>query len=306
MSGRIRSIKPELLEDAVTAGLTDMAFRLFIGVMLLSDDYGRFRAEPGWLIGQIYWKRSVQVEPFLSAMKELETKAPKTDGDEAPSGPLVHFYVVRGQRYGEVRNWSKHQKVDKPGKPRVPAPSTEPEDSSHEDRAPVSRDSREGLAPDLDHGLGSGLGLGPTTEGPEPERAVAQPSKPTRGRPKGTGTTIPETWVVSDGLHAWAKGKGIARRDVDRIAERFRDYWLSADPAVNRNAIKRDWDAAFRTWVGNGIQRGEVIPLPVTPPKPAPPPEPSPERRELVNSQRLLTEAAVAAMQANKPTQETA
>ena len=44
MSGRIRTIKPELLDDAVTAGLSDMAFRLFVSSIVLADDYGRLRA----------------------------------------------------------------------------------------------------------------------------------------------------------------------------------------------------------------------------------------------------------------------
>ena len=34
MSGRIRTIKPELLEDAITAGLSDSAFRVFVGMIL--------------------------------------------------------------------------------------------------------------------------------------------------------------------------------------------------------------------------------------------------------------------------------
>ena len=108
MSGRIRTVKPELLEDAVTAGLSDMAFRLFVSMILLSDDHGRLRAEPGWLMGQIYWARSVQGETFLSAMEELKS--------------LVVFYEWTGQRYAWIRNWAKHQKVSHPAKPRLPAP----------------------------------------------------------------------------------------------------------------------------------------------------------------------------------------
>lgn len=127
MSGRIRSIKPELLDDAVTANLSDMAFRLFIATIVLADDYGRLRAEPGWLMGQIFWARTVQVETFLAALGELE--------------PLIRFYTVNGQRYAEIRNWAKHQKVSHPGKPRVPAPP--------EALPRPSGESPETLVPDL-------------------------------------------------------------------------------------------------------------------------------------------------------------
>ncbi len=127
MSGRIRSIKPELLDDAVTAGLSDMAFRIFVSAIVLADDYGRLRAEPGWLMGQIYWTRTLVVEEFTEALKALD--------------PLVQFYQVNGQRYAVIRNWSKHQKVSHPGKPRVPPPE--------ETLAKPSGGSPEALVPDL-------------------------------------------------------------------------------------------------------------------------------------------------------------
>lgn len=127
MSGRIRTIKPEILDDAVTANLSDMAFRIFNASIVLADDYGRLRAEPGWLMGQVYWARTVQVADFLAALKELE--------------PLIRFYEVKGQRYAEIRNWAKHQKVSHPGKPRIPPPE--------ETLAKPSGESPETLVPDL-------------------------------------------------------------------------------------------------------------------------------------------------------------
>lgn len=133
MSRRARTIKPELLEDAVAAAFSDMALRLFVSCIVLSDDYGRFRAEPSWLMGQIYWARSVDVDDFLSAMREVAA--------------VVDYYEVNGQRYGQIRNWSKHQRIDKPGKPRIPPP---PEDVGQirETLASLSRNTRETLAPD--------------------------------------------------------------------------------------------------------------------------------------------------------------
>jgi hypothetical protein len=64
---------------------------------------------------------------------------------------FVTSYEVRGQSYFHIRNWSSHQRVDKPGKPRVPGPE-HAENSEvvgvREDVAKHSRDSRETLAPD--------------------------------------------------------------------------------------------------------------------------------------------------------------
>jgi len=111
MSGRIRSIKPELLEDAVTAGLSETAFRLFIGTIALADDYGVFRAEAGYLAGQVFW-RVPPSRPIEDAIAELGAK-------------LVQLFEVNGQRYGAIRTWAKHQKVSHPGKRRLPAPPEE-------------------------------------------------------------------------------------------------------------------------------------------------------------------------------------
>ena len=129
MSGRIRSIKPELLDDAMTAGLTDTAFRLFIGSVLLADDYGDLRWEPAWLRAQVFWKTERALAEVESSVRELQ------------EARLVLPYVVADQRYAAIRNWAKHQKVDKPGKPRIPGPP--------ETLAEPSRDSRESLATDL-------------------------------------------------------------------------------------------------------------------------------------------------------------
>lgn len=108
MAGRIRSIKPEILEDERSAALSSDAWRLWVSMWLLADDYGRLRGTPSWLQSQVFWcaPTPVKVEDLLS---ELEN-----------AGVIIR-YTVKGQRYIEITNWSKHQKVDKPGKPRIPS-----------------------------------------------------------------------------------------------------------------------------------------------------------------------------------------
>jgi len=159
MAGRIRTIKPELLEDAVTAGLSDMALRIFVAAILLADDYGRLRAETGWLLGQIYWARAVQVEHFIAALAELDR--------------LVQFYEINGQRYAEIRNWSKHQKVSHPGKPRIPEPL--------EGLTKLSGESPETLVPDHRPGItDQGSPTRGGTREPLVETPTEQPSPPPR------------------------------------------------------------------------------------------------------------------------------
>lgn len=134
MAGRIRTIKPELLEDERTGGLSSDAFRLFIGLILIADDYGNFRAHPRVLAGHVFmYQPSIDVDPLLS---------------ELVAANLVALYQDSGQRYGHLLGWEKHQRVDKPGKPRVPEYGSE----KRCDSAIVafdSRESRESAATDL-------------------------------------------------------------------------------------------------------------------------------------------------------------
>jgi hypothetical protein len=157
---RIRSIKPELLEDEKVARLTHLEYRVFVSSFLLADDYGNFRAAPERIHGSVLW-----AHPREGLAKALERLA--------IVGLLV-FYMVADQLYVHIAGWEKHQKVDHPGKPLCPA------------LTPDSRLSREALArildplaPDLDqdHDLGSGplLSLPPKQSDPDQTRADSEP-----------------------------------------------------------------------------------------------------------------------------------
>jgi hypothetical protein len=113
MSGRIRTIKPEWLEDELLALASSDARVLSIALILLADDYGNGRGNPVQLAGQVF------------AGKPLETLAKALE--ELRAIRFVLLYEVDGQRYFSIRKWDEHQRVDKPGKPRVPGP---PADSS--------------------------------------------------------------------------------------------------------------------------------------------------------------------------------
>lgn len=130
MSGRIRTVKPEWLDDERLALASSDARVLSIALILLSDDFGNGRASLPLLAGRVFPGKLL--ETLESALAEL-------------TGWFVELYSADGQQYFHIRNWTKHQKVDKPGKPRVPAPfgtvANPPE-------APEK--VRGALAPDLD------------------------------------------------------------------------------------------------------------------------------------------------------------
>lgn len=141
MSRRIRSIKPEWLEDERMASASAEARVLSIALMLLADDHGRGRAGRVVLAAQAFPGKPL--ETLDSALGEL-------------AGWFVNLYEVDDQHYFEIKNWAKHQKVDKPGKGRVPAPCAAPEKIPETvDDARASRGSRS-YVPDPDPGPGPG------------------------------------------------------------------------------------------------------------------------------------------------------
>lgn len=103
---RIRTIKPEWLEDERMAELSSDARVMSIALLLLADDVGRGR------LGKATAARIFPTDPsrFPGALAEL-------------CGWFVLRYEVRGQHYFEIVNWTKHQRIDRPSKSLTPEPS---------------------------------------------------------------------------------------------------------------------------------------------------------------------------------------
>jgi len=70
------------------------------------------------------------------------------------------------------------------------------------------------------------------------------------------GTRLPKDWGLPEDLKAWALKEQPTWDEayVNRVAENFRDYWISV--AGNRG-VKLDWTATWRTWVRKeGARKG--------------------------------------------------
>jgi hypothetical protein len=116
---RIRSIKPDWLEDELMAAATDEARILSVALILMADDHGRGRASLATIAAET-WRHQFTSD---DAEKVRETLAKASRAlRELVEMRFVVVYEVERQKYFAIRNWSKHQRVDKPGKPRIPAP----------------------------------------------------------------------------------------------------------------------------------------------------------------------------------------
>ena len=260
MGRRIRSIKPEILEDEKTSNLTDHEWRLFVSLWLLADDYGNFRADTRWLTSQVFWATDNQ-----DSREPLETLARLS---------VIRLYAVNGQSYGSIINWTKHQKIDHPSSPSVPGPDKE----DHEQKQPVtessrdttdvlartSRESRWSLAPDQDQDQDQDQD--PTIVPRESARApvlavfehyrIHHPAARVIGKKTETllrarlseGFTVDELKKAIDGNHrdphcCGQNDRGKEYHDLELIVRddsHVRKYIASADAAPIRQLSKRD------------------------------------------------------------------
>src|ERR1043166_3259784 len=103
---RIRTLKPEIIEDADTASLSDSAFRLFVSPIVLADDYGNTRGEDWWIRSRV-WGARRESPRIAETLRELIPK-------------LAILYTVREQTYIHLCGWEKHQRIDNRGKQVIP------------------------------------------------------------------------------------------------------------------------------------------------------------------------------------------
>ncbi len=122
---RIRSIKPEWLDDERMVLSSDAARTLSVALILLADDFGNGRAGRLWLAARVFPGRPIEVTD--QALQELVTMR------------YVLLYEIDGQTYFAIRNWDKHQRVDKPGLPKVPGPNLAITDENHGDSQPPEK-----------------------------------------------------------------------------------------------------------------------------------------------------------------------
>lgn len=195
---RIRTIKPELLEDERTALLPHAEWRLFISLLLLADDYGNFRAAPERVRGAALWGHPAEDAARLLAGLEKVS--------------LIRLYEVDGQRYGHVSGWDKHQKVDHPGKPLCPP---EPERLSSNPRESLAKES-ETLAPDRDRDQ-------------DPDRDLERTSRARDPGGSSTGTGLQENIPPRGTLHPVAAATPTFQRVADAYPNKLGNQTAAAE-----------------------------------------------------------------------------
>lgn len=215
---RIRTLKPEWLDDEVMASLDDGTRVLSVALILMADDHGNGRAAPNFIAGRVWSYSSDSMDTVSRKTREGLANLSRAK--------FVSLYEVKGQQYYSIINWHKHQRVDKPSSPRVPGPEL----------ATSSRDPLETLAPDPD----------PIPRSHTPLSSNSASS--TDGRVKGLSAQYrAHEPIVSRVLAALSKRTGTAYRLVDGHAKVI--VARLKDGATEKDLRMVIWDRANR-WIG--------------------------------------------------------
>lgn len=84
---------------------------------------------------------------------------------------------------------------------------------------------------------------------PDPDPPADDPPKQA-GRVRGAArkTRIPHNWAPSPANYAFASQSGLSREEINHEADQFRNS------AIASGRLYTDWNAAFRTWLGNTVK----------------------------------------------------
>lgn len=238
---RIRSIKPEFWKSQSIAQFDFFTRLLFIGLWSYVDDNGVGIDHHRLVTAELFPLE----EDFASVSRQVHEGLASL----AAAG-RIRRYTVGGKAYLAIVNWSEHQRIDRPNKPRYPEPddpdaehtpptsgNTPPRDSLDE----PSRESRATPATGTEEQRNRG-----TEEQGKKTPSHAQPRQARRNAPptQRRATRLPDDFTVTDAMKAWAREHAPLAGLVDH--DMFVDHWRSQS---GQRAVKADWVATWRNWM---------------------------------------------------------
>jgi len=133
MMARYRILKPEFWSDEKLAQVLREVRLTFAGLWTCSDDYGVTKGHPAWLKAQIFpYDTDLTLTQFQQWLADLERIG------------VIAPFTADGESFFYIRNFSEHQKVDRPSKMRnPPCPRDILAQPSRVPREPLAADSRE-------------------------------------------------------------------------------------------------------------------------------------------------------------------
>ncbi|MBT1162868.1 hypothetical protein [Bifidobacterium sp. SO1] len=247
---RIRSIKPEFWRSRDIAKLDWDTRLIFIGLWSYVDDNGVGKDIDFDIIGDLF------ASDLMNDPRETVARVSRALATLSEAG-LIYRYEVDGTPYLEIVNWAKHQRIDKPGKPRypkhnaqnggIPTKTTDPRESV----ARVSRECRDISTPGTGEQGNRGTGeqgnsfktgfenLSDTFSNLHTENEVVE-AEIIEEPSSSEIHQIPDDWKPTAHSRLLAQQLGI---DCDDVARKFMN-WMK-----NRHVRLSDFDLEFDEWL---------------------------------------------------------
>jgi hypothetical protein len=254
---RIRSIKPEWLDDELLSAASSEARAMSIALICLADDYGNGRAGRVWLAGRVFPGKTIETVDIAL--------------DELTRIRYVLLYEADGQRYFHVRNWDKHQRVDKPGAEKVPRPNLAELESSIENHRPsmalgnsqespgISRElsaSRDPLPSSSPISSSFQLSPDPESTGKSRSALVGGRAKVPSAKPDPKPFQMHDAWSPSEEYTAIQAGKyAVNIERVRALLPEFRYYWRNRGERKNQ----QNWEKTFASNVSRAAKSGDLF-----------------------------------------------
>lgn len=135
---RIRSIKPEFWTSEDIAKYDYFTRLLFIGLWSYVDDNGVGRDNPNLIFADLFPLSRDPRETIERVSDSLQ---------HLHEGGQIARYTVEDKPFLSIVKWKDHQRIDRPGKPRYPLPTSE-NATIREYLATPSRDSSNSHCPE--------------------------------------------------------------------------------------------------------------------------------------------------------------
>ena len=107
---RIRTVKPQFWGDDKVSQLSRDARLLFLGIVSMADDQGRFLASAASIAGFVFPNDDIPPKKLANWLEELTRLG------------LVVVYNGGRVKYGAIPKWRRHQRISHPQSSPLPPP----------------------------------------------------------------------------------------------------------------------------------------------------------------------------------------
>ena len=250
---RIRSIKPEFWRSLDIAALTIEDRLLFIGLWSYVDDNGVGVDRVPVIAAELF------ADDLSRDPRETLSRVSEGIGRLSEQG-LVQRYSDGSKDYLSITNWERHQRIDKPNKPRYPLPTSENVEI-RETLATHSRDIRETPAPGTGEQGNRGAGeQGKNTCSSDDERGgsnQANEPEPVNSYPQAFEdwwNLYPRKQGKRKALNEWRRAtKRTTREELNSKTQHFADFH-------NHEGTDKQFIPLPTTWLNRDGWDDELIP----------------------------------------------